>query len=309
MSDWIDAPIHVRTPAADLYLEQVGPQDAPVVVYLHGGPGYGSFSFRDLMGDDLTRFRMIYADQRGGGRSYAGEPFALDDLASDVTTLLDALRLERATLLAHGFGAQIAVRAARRHPDRIERLTLVNPWFSMPLLARTLQRRAAHLAGVPDDALPSEAALSDPDALDPDDVVEQAYRLVAPKNLFDALEFPQPASRLRLEHADAVAQYGPQRVDAPDRVWHASVLPDLDPLEVPVVALFGTRDGTAFPDQAEAGLERLPQAATGLLEAGHYPWLDDPDGFLPLLYDALPEAPSSGVATDRAVDDGEAGTT
>jgi proline iminopeptidase len=284
---WVDAPIHVRGRDADLYLEQVGPQRAPVVLYLHGGPGYGSFSFRDLMGDELEAFRMLYADQRGGGRSYAGGPFDLDDLADDVATLLRATRLERATLLAHGFGALVAVRAALRHSDRVERLVLMNPWFSMPLLARTLQRRAARLAGRPDEALPPEEALADPDALDPEELSEQAFSLLPPKQLFDALEFPDPSSRLRLEHADTVAHFGPQRNDAPEDVWRQAVLDDLPHLSVPVVALFGTRDGTSVPDQAEAGLARLPVATSGLVEGGHYPWLDDPERFVPLLLEAL----------------------
>lgn len=283
----LDAPITIRADDADLYLEQVGPQDARVVLYLHGGPGYSSFSFRDLMGDELEDYRMVYTDARGGGRSYAGGPFGLDDLADDVATILRATRLERATVLAHGFGAMSAVRAALRHADRIERLVLVNPWFSMPLLARTLQRRAAHLAGQAEEALPGEAALADADALDAEGLSESAYGMVAPKQLFDALEFPDPSSRMRLEHADAVAQFGPQRVDAPDDMWRLSVLDDLERVRADTVALFGTRDGTAFPDQAEAGLARLPDAVTGMVEAGHYPWLDDPEAFVPLLREAL----------------------
>ena len=283
----VDAPITIRTDDADLYLEQAGPQDARVVLYLHGGPGYSSFSFRDLMGDDLEAYRMLYADGRGGGRSYAGGPFGLDDLADDVATMLRATRLENATLLAHGFGALVAVRAAVRHADRIEKLVLANPWFSMPLLARTLQRRAAHLAGQPQDALPPEEALADADALDPEEVGEQAYAMLPPKQLFDALEFPDPSARMRLEHADAVAQFGPQRNDAPNDMWRLSVLDELGHVRAPVVALFGTHDGTAFPEQAEAGLSRLPGAVTGMVEGGHYPWLDDPETFTPLLLEAL----------------------
>lgn len=283
----LDAPITVRTDDADLYLEQVGPQDGRVILYLHGGPGYSSFSFRDLMGDELESYRMVYTDGRGGGRSYAGGPFGLDDLADDVATVLRATRLERATLLAHGFGALSAVRAAVRHEARVERLVLVNPWFSMPLLARTLQRRAAHLANRAEEALPSEEALAEADALDAEELSESAYGMVAPKQLFDALEFPDPSSRMRLEHADAVAQFGPQRNDAPEDMWLLSVLSDLERVRADTVALFGTRDGTAFPEQAEAGLARLPDAATGLVEAGHYPWLDDPETFVPLLLEAL----------------------
>lgn len=283
----VDAPITVRTEDADLYLEQVGPQEARTVLYLHGGPGYSSFSFRDLVGDDLEDYRMVYTDGRGGGRSYAGGPFGLDELADDVATILRATRLEHATLLAHGFGALTAVRAAVRHRDRVDGLVLVNPWFSMPLLARTLQRRAAYLADRGDEALPAEDALADADALDPEALSENAYALVAPKRLFDALEFPDPASRMRLEHADAVAQFGPQRNDAPNDMWHLSVLPELERVEARTVALFGTRDGTAFPDQAEAGLASLPDAVTGMVDAGHYPWLDDPESFVPLLREAL----------------------
>lgn len=283
----VDAPITVRTDDADLYLEQVGPQGARTVLYLHGGPGYSSFSFRDLMGDDLEDYRMVYTDGRGGGRSYAGGPFGLDELADDVATILRATRLEKATLLAHGFGALAAVRAAVRHEERIERLVLVNPWFSMPLLARTLQRRAAHLAGRADEALPPEDALADADALDPEELSASAYGMVAPKQLFDALEFPDPSSRMRLEHADAVAQFGPQRNDAPNDMWHLSVLDELDRVSARTIALFGTLDGTAFPEQAEAGLARAGDAVTGMVEAGHYPWLDDPEAFVPLLLEAL----------------------
>ncbi len=290
---WIDAPITVQTHEADLYLDQVGPQEAPVVYYLHGGPGYGSFSFRDLVGDELTAYRMVFADQRGGGRSYAGGPFTTLDLAQDVVTILDALRLDHVTLLAHGFGTIPAVRTAVQHPDRIDGLVLVNPWFSMPLLARTLQRRAAHMSGDVEAALPPESALEDADLIDPSALAEEAYQRVPPKPLFDALEFPHPSTRMRLEHADAVAQFGPQRSDAPDDMWTANVTPELSAVRAPIVALFGTLDGTSYPDQAEHGLAHLPTARTGLVEAGHYPWLDDPEGFLPLLHQALPQAPAT----------------
>jgi len=53
------------------------------------------------------------------------------------------------------------------------------------------------------------------------------------------------------------------------------------------VVLVGTRDATAYPSQVEAGLERMPGALVSLLEAGHYPWIDDPEAFLPLLHEAL----------------------
>ena len=46
--DTLDEAYRLDTPDAELYFELVGPPDAPVIFYLHGGPGYNSHSFRDL---------------------------------------------------------------------------------------------------------------------------------------------------------------------------------------------------------------------------------------------------------------------
>ncbi len=151
---YLDEAYRLDTPDAELYFELVGPPDAPVIFYLHGGPGYNSHSFRDLVGDELAAFRVIYADQRGAGRSLAdtGADLGVEAMAGDVFAILDALRISRATLLAHGFGATVAAAAARRAPERVERLVWVNPWVTMPELAKTLQLEAAKLAGREADA-------------------------------------------------------------------------------------------------------------------------------------------------------------
>src|SRR5690606_5507311 len=110
---------------ASLYVERVGPVGAPTVYFLHGGPGYNAASFREIAGGELEELDVVYADQRGAGRSTGegGSDVAL--LAADVFAVMDALGIARATLLAHGFGALVALRAARTAPERVERLVLV----------------------------------------------------------------------------------------------------------------------------------------------------------------------------------------
>jgi proline iminopeptidase len=285
---FVDDAFHLERPGADLYVEHVGPADARVVYFLHGGPGYASHAFRDLVGDDLERYRMVYADQRGGGRSYADQPFDLDVLADDVAAVLDVLDAAPAALLGHGFGAAVAVRAARRHPERVAGIVLVNPWFSMPMLARTLQREAAQRAGAASSALPPEGALADPSSLDPAALVDEAFGRIPAKVLLDALEFPDPAARLRLEHADATALHGPTATTELEAPWRVDVLDELAELATPIVVVAGTHDGTSFPDQVEAGLARLTGGLSAFLDAGHYPWIDDPEAFVELLQEALP---------------------
>lgn len=293
---FLDTPYHIEREDADLYVEQVGPEEAPVLYYLHGGPGYNSYSFRDLVGDDLEKYRMIYADQRGAGRSYAGVDFRLDDLADDVLTTLDALEVPRASLLAHGFGALIATRFATRHPKRVERLLYVNPWFSMPLLARALQREAAVASAQTENALPPEEALAEPDSLDAEELVDQAFEWVAAKQLFDRMEFPEPATRLRLEHSDSEALLGPHASAMPLSPWRLEVLQELNQITAPAVVMAARDDHTCYPEQAEAGLERLGHALFSLLAGGHYPWIDASDAFLSILGEGMSLEP--GAAED-----------
>ncbi len=287
----LDETLTIERPDADLYVERCGPEAAPVVYYLHGGPGYNSHSFRDLAGDDLTRFQMLYADQRGAGRSYGSGSADLALLAQDVAAVLTGLQLDGATLLAHGFGAMVAVQAATDYPELVKGLVLVNPWLSMPLLAGTLNRAAAAIAGGVAPAV--DGGAGEEVAGDPTQLVDEAFGLVNPKTLFDALQFPTPASRLRLEHADSEALLGPSEEDVPVGVWQLDVLDLLGAIAVPVVVIAGTQDGTSFPVQAEAALARMPAALTSLLATGHYPWIDDPETFVPLIHDALDHAGAS----------------
>lgn len=291
----LDDAVHVVRSGADLYVEQVGPDDAPPVYFLHGGPGASAHAFRDLMGEDLERYRMIYADQRGGGRSYADAAFDLDTLADDVAAVVRALESGPVTLLAHGFGAAVAVRATLRHPGLVRGQVWLNPWLSMPLLARTMQRQAAMLSRQPEASLPPEAALGEAAAdYDPEELVDTAFGWTGAKPLFDAMYFPDPAARLQLEHAESTVLLGPSESEGLEAPWRIDVLGELGACSGPVAVLVATGDGSAYPDQAEAALARLPHAVTALLHGGHHPYLDDPDTFVATLNDALAHA---GAAT------------
>lgn len=284
---FLDDHYRVERPDAELYVEQVGPEAGSPIYFLHGGPGYSSYSFRELAGDDLETYRMIYADQRGAGRSFAEGEFGLDELAGDVVAVTDSLGLEQTTLLAHGFGALVAARTVDRAPERVDRLVLVNPWFSMPLLARALQREASLISRQGEQSLPPEDALADPDSLDPEALVDQAFGQVSAKHLFDVMQFPEPSSRLRLEHTDSVALVGPDEPSNPRDPWTLDVRPQLAAIRHPTVVLAGREDRTSYPEQVEAGLERLRHALFSLLPGGHYPWIDAPDDFRGLLLEAM----------------------
>lgn len=86
-----------------------------------------------LVADSLPDTRVIAPDLRGRGRSGGlPGPFTLNQHADDLARLLDALDVERAAVAGHSMGGFVAVRFAERHPDRAERLVLVDGGLPLP---------------------------------------------------------------------------------------------------------------------------------------------------------------------------------
>lgn len=79
-------------------------------------------------------------------------PYTLTDMAGDITTLLDALHIQRAHIVGRAMGGYIAQLFAARHPDRIRSLTLImsstgNPNLPGPTRkAQAMLKRRALLA-------------------------------------------------------------------------------------------------------------------------------------------------------------------
>jgi pimeloyl-ACP methyl ester carboxylesterase len=74
--------------------------------------------------------RAVAFDQRGHGRSAPLEGRAevsIERLADDVGAVADACGLRRFVLVGHSLGGGVALAFAGAHPDRVERLLLLDP--------------------------------------------------------------------------------------------------------------------------------------------------------------------------------------
>jgi pimeloyl-ACP methyl ester carboxylesterase len=97
------------------------------LLFLHGS-GCDSADWDATLAHLGPGFRTVTMDFRGHGRSDApATPFGLPDLAGDVLALLDALGIERATLVGHSLGGMVAVEAASRS-GRVAGLVLLEGW-------------------------------------------------------------------------------------------------------------------------------------------------------------------------------------
>lgn len=102
-----------------IHYQQVG--DGPELVMVHGLTGNLAVWHLKIMPLLSDHFRVLSYDLRGHG--YSDMPptgYTADDMAGDLLRLLDALEIERPSIVGHSFGADIALYLAAEHPERVD---------------------------------------------------------------------------------------------------------------------------------------------------------------------------------------------
>jgi pimeloyl-ACP methyl ester carboxylesterase len=105
-----------------------GPPDAEPILFLHGFPE-SHRTWRHQLRDLSRAFFVVAPDQRGfaGSDKPEGvEHYRTDRIVDDVLALADALGLTSFTLAGHDWGGAAAWLTALTHPDRVNRLIIVN---------------------------------------------------------------------------------------------------------------------------------------------------------------------------------------
>jgi aminoacrylate hydrolase len=134
--------------AAGLYYETHGRTDAPPLILSSGLGGSASYWVPNLPAL-AAHFRVIAYDHRGTGRSdrVLSEAASVEEMASDVIALMDAIDIDRAHFMGHALGGAIGVETAIRS-GRIDQLVVVNGWRSLsPHTRRCFAARLALLHG------------------------------------------------------------------------------------------------------------------------------------------------------------------
>lgn len=81
---------------------------------------------------ELPDVRVVAVDCRGRGGSTKRGPFGLEQHAADVIRAMDALHIERATLVGHSMGAYVVTAAAVARPERVDGVVFVDAGFFPP---------------------------------------------------------------------------------------------------------------------------------------------------------------------------------
>jgi len=125
-----DTPHELRIPVtgAELYAREIG--EGPAIIVLHGGPDFDHTYLLPELDRLADRYRLIYYDQRGRGRSAAHvqpEDVTLASDLDDLDKVRQYLHLDKVVLLGHSWGTVLALEYALRYPQNVSRLILMNP--------------------------------------------------------------------------------------------------------------------------------------------------------------------------------------
>ncbi|WP_411127256.1 alpha/beta fold hydrolase [Streptomyces sp. x-19] len=274
----------------ELHYRVLGPVDSalPPLVCLAGGPGRDAAYLGDLGGLAGHR-QLIVPDGRGTGSSpAAADParYAFPHLAADVEALRAHLGLERFALLGHDAGATVAQAYAATHPERLTRLVLVCPGSrlqgELPDDAQEIFTSRMHEEWWPRASVAVQELAEASDLARVRDLLYAAAPLA-----YGRWDEPQ-----RAHAATEGEQLGPvpragfwQGVDESTR---EALLAGLRQVDCPVLVVTGDRDGVVGMRAGELVAAAFPHAEVRPLHlVGHYPWVDEPDLFRPLVEEFL----------------------
>ncbi|NWG21472.1 MAG: alpha/beta hydrolase [Chloroflexi bacterium] len=244
-----------------VHYEVIGRRGAPVI-FLHSWLGSWRY-WLPTMEHAAERYRTFAIDFWGFGESDRREgAFSIAEYVDLLMRFMDQLGITKVSLVGHGLGGMVALRAACQNPDRVTRLMMV----STPIQGSQIQ---SHI---------KPGALS------------RIFGRATPGNVWTRLvrqlnvDYPQILNEI-IEDTDSLSELVVQRVIA--SVVEADLRGDLESLDVPLLAVYGEKDAIVTADQARFLHDdhRSLQQVIKLPRSNHFPFLDQPNVFNRLLMD------------------------
>jgi pimeloyl-ACP methyl ester carboxylesterase len=284
----------VRLAAPPLAVRVLEAGDGPPLLLVHGS-GMSASTWAPLL-SELGGYRLIALDLPGFGLSdafdYSGQSLR-EHAVTQLTSLLDALELERVPVIGTSLGGMWALCLAVDAPHRITALASLgvpavalpgvrrDPYFtalSTPGLRQVVTWIGSPSVGVTRRALAGGA------------IGPRAAEL-APDGFFDVVHegMRQPGFRTAmLSHMWLAMRLGRPR---PENFLSDA---ELEHIAVPALMVWGDKDPYGGPEIGERAAALIPNGHLEVIPARHAPFLDDPRRCGALINELL-RAPSPGA--------------
>jgi len=271
---------------ARLHVEQAG--DGVPMVLAHGGPGLWDY-LDELSGLLEPRLRVVRYDQRGGGRSDRRGPYALERFVADFDEVRESAKADRIVAAGHSWGACLALLYAIRHPERVRGVLYVSgigcewPRFRASHRVEILSRLGPEAERYTRlDSSTNRSAYEEAECNRlrwSTDYVDQASGRPRVQRMLDA-GFEVNAECNRLLTAELY------QLSLDD--WATR----LRALDRPVLVIAGERDPRPLA-AIDSLVSMLPKVEKRVLpDAGHFPWVEQPDRFTAAVFGWLGGLPA-----------------
>lgn len=127
--------MYLKIDDLDIFYKEAG--EGKKVVLLHGWGGCAD-SFLPVFNYLSQRYKVYSIDFPGFGQSsMPDKPWGVDDYKNLLLKFFDALNIDKACIIGHSFGGRVTIMFASQHPERVEKIVLVDSAGLIP--KRTLK--------------------------------------------------------------------------------------------------------------------------------------------------------------------------
>jgi len=261
----------------ELYVKRIGSGEPIVVV--HGGPLLDHSYLLPHLEPLARSYELIFCDQRLSGRSAPQVDSASVRIATfvdDIEQLRQSLGLDRIHLMGHSWGGLLAMHYAIEYPQNLRSLVLLNSMSASSAIWQEEERVLAQRITAADSVERQTIRETDAYARRDPEAIARLLRLSFRLQFRDTARVNDLHVYVPLDYSERSRQFGFMMVDLMDFDLHE----DLAAVTVPALILYGSHE----PAATLSGplLERqLPNSELVILdEAGHFPFIEQPEAFI-----------------------------
>lgn len=255
----------------------------PLVVVQSVGWGPSMHLYSNSMRRLEENFTVLYFEARGIGKSSrpaSGDQMSTRTLASDLDHLRIHLKMDQLQLVGHSNGGAIALAYAEDFPDKVKKLVLINhelQGFNSDNFQTYAAARKDHPVYGP--ALTTIIRLmQEPPTTDQD--FEERLHQAVPYYMHDTQKAQLMIEALKGGSISVWNFRNQSRCDSQEKF---SAISGLSKVHAKTLVINGKTDGICSEAAARKVAEELGNRAELVLieEAGHLPWLEQPEAFFP----------------------------
>lgn len=246
-------------------LHYVTAGEGPLLVLLHGFPDY-HYTWRDQMPALAKNFQVVALDLRGYNKSdqpEGVENYKTEKLVADVAAVLGHFKQKKAVIVGHDWGGFIAWSFAMTHPDKVDRLIILNLPHPNGLMRE--------LANNPEQQKNSEYARFFQKA--------EATKLVKPEQLVQWVKEPEAREKyieaMKRSSLEGMLNY--YKANYPREPYKLPA--ELPPVKCPVLMIHGLDDKALLPGALNDTWKWVEKDLTLITVpgAGHFVHRDKPE--------------------------------